>query len=180
MSNSGIREVVKEIEYLHAKRAQVSSASPRLVVVHGEHQPLTKCLPGETVEQVCLAVHSKVFPLSLSPTGLVVADVLARKRPMLLTAAQIERFLASDPFCVRLGTNASSTPRSAVRLARKLIKVYIQRLRLQLGKALKDAGLNMLPENILVSESTDLSNVMTYRFAIRCEFVHVGGTGVRR
>lgn len=180
MSNSCIREVVAEIEYLHAKRAQVSSASPRLVVVHGEHQPLTKCLPGETVEQVSLAVHSKVIPLSLSPTGLVVADVLARKRPMLLTAAQIERSLASDPFCVRLGANASPAPRPSVRLARKLIKVYIQRLRLQLGKALKDAGLATRPEEVLVSEDTDLLNVKAYRLSIPCEFVHVDGTAGRR
>ena len=180
MSNSGIREVVAEIEYLRAKRAQVASASPRLVVVHGEHQPLTKCLPGETVEQVGLAVHSRVIPLSLSPTGLVVADVLARKRPIPLTTAQIERFLASDPFCVRLGANTSPTPRSAVRLARKSIKVYIQRLRRQIGKTLKAAGLAMLPEEILVSESTELSNVMTYRFAIPCEFVHLNGDAKRK
>jgi hypothetical protein len=180
MSNSSIREVVEEIEYLRAKRAQASSASPRLVVVHGEHQPLTKCLPGETVEQVGLAVHSRVIPLSLSPIGLVVADVLARKRPMLLTAAQIERLLSSDPFCVRLGANASRALRPAVRLARKSVKVYIQRLRWQLGKALKAMGLAMLPEEILVSESTELSNVMTYRFAIPCEFVHLNGDAKRK
>ena len=177
MSNSSIREVVEEIEYLRAKRAQASSASPRLVVVHGEHQPLTKCLPGETVEQVGLAVHSRVIPLSLSPIGLVVADVLARKRPMLLTAAQIERLLSSDPFCVRLGANASRALRPAVRLARKSVKVYIQRLRWQLVKAM---GLAMLPEEILVSESTELSNVMTYRFAIPCEFVHLNGDAKRK
>lgn len=180
MSNSGLREVVEEIEYLRAKRAQVASTNPRLVVVHGEHQPLTKCLAGETVEQIGLALRSSVIPLSLSLTGLVVADLLARKRPMLLTASQIEHLLASDPFCVRLGANALRAPRPAVRLARKSIKVYIQRLRWQLGKALKSAGLAMLPEDLLVSESTELSNVTTYRFAIPCEFVHLNGDAKRK
>jgi hypothetical protein len=180
MSNSGIREVVAEIEYLRAKRAQVSSASPRLIVVHGEHQPLTKCMPGETVEQVSLAVRSNVISLQLSPTGLVIADIFARKKPMVLCATHIERSLASDPFYMRLGANAVSVPRPTIRLTRKTIKVYIQRLRQQLGKALREAGLAMLPEEVLVSESTDLSNVTAYRLAIPCEFVHLDGTAGRR
>jgi hypothetical protein len=175
MRNSSIQEVLAEIEYLRAKRARVASASPRLVVVHGEHQPLTNCLPGETVEQISLAVHSHVIPLSLSPIGLVIADLLARKRPMFLTASQIEHLLASDPFCVRMGANAPSAPRKVVKLARKSVKVYIRRLRSQLDKALRAAGLTTLPERILVSESTDLLNVRTYRFAIPCEFVHLNG-----
>lgn len=180
MSNSGIRKVVAEIEYLRAKRTQISTASPRLIIVHGEHQPLTDCLAGETVEQISLSVGSCVFPLSLSPIGLVVADLLARKRPMLLAASQIEHLLASDPFCVRLGANSPSAPRRVVRLARKSIKVYIMRVRRQLGNALNDAGLAMLPENILVSASTELANVMTYRFAIPCEFVHLNGRPKKR
>ena len=99
---------------------------------------------------------------------------------MLLTAAQIERSLASDPFCIRLGANAPPAPRPSVRLARKLIKVYIQRLRLQLGKALENAGLAMRPEEVLVSEDTDLLNIKAYRLSIPCEFVHVDGAAGRR
>jgi hypothetical protein len=180
MRNSGIQEVLAEIEYLRAKRAQAASASPRLVVVHGAHQPLTKCLAGETVEQISLAVHSRVIPLSLSPIGLVIADLLARKRPMLLTASQIEHLLASDPFCVRLGANSPSAPRRVIRLARRSVKVYIQRLRTQLSKTLKAAGVETLAEGILISDSTELSNVMTYRFAIPCEFVHLNSDAKRK
>lgn len=180
MSNSGIREVIAELEYLRAKRAQSAFTSPRLVVAHGAHQPLTKCLPGETVEQISLVVRSRVIPLSLSPTGLVVADLLARQRPMLLAASQIEHLLASDPFCIRLGANAPSAPRRVVRLTRRSVKVYIQRLRSQLGKAFKAAGLATRSEDILVSETTELSNVKTYRFAIPCEFVHLNGVAHRK
>lgn len=92
---------------------------------------------------------------------------------MLLTASQIEHLLASDPFCVRWGANSPSAPRPVVRLARKSIKVYIQRLRSQLGEALKTTGIATSAERILVSETTELSNVMTYRFAIPCESVHL-------
>jgi hypothetical protein len=177
--NEGIRRLVDEIEYLRARRAQMATAIPRLIVVHGYHRPETDCLHGETVEQINLSVRSNVIPLRLSPTGLVIADVLARKRPMPLSASHIERILASDPFCVRLGANAAPAPRPTIRLTRKSIKVYIQRLRQQLGKALKEAGISMQPEEALVSESTDLLNVAAYRLTIPCEFVHMGGTAGR-
>jgi hypothetical protein len=179
-NNEGIRRLVDEIEYLRAKRAQMAAAIPRLIVVHGHHQPEMNCLPGETVEQISLSVRSNIIPLRLSPTGLVIGDVLARKRPMPLSASHIERILSSDPFCVRLGANAVPAPRLTIRLTRKTIKVYIGRLRQQLGKALKEAGLAMRPEEVLVSEDTDLLNVTAYRIAIPCEFVHIGGTAGRR
>lgn len=175
MDNDGIRRLVDEIAYLRARRAQMAAATPRLMVVHGHHQPKTDCLPGETLEEISLTVRSNVIPLRLSPTGLVIVDVLARKKPMLLSATHIERILASDPFYMRLGANAASASRLAVRPARKSIKVYIQRLRVQLGKALKEARLAMLPEEVLVSESTDLLNVVAYRIIIPCEFIHVDG-----
>jgi hypothetical protein len=174
--SAGIRLIVEELEYMRAKRAQVANARPRLVVVHGHHQAAKNCLPGETIEQVYIAVQSRAFPLRLSLTGLVIADVLAQKKPMLLSAAHIQRILSSDPFYVRLGTNAASTPRPSFRPARKSIKVYVQRLRVQLGKALKEAGLDMRPEDVVVAEATDLLNVVVYRLDISCEFVHLGAT----
>jgi len=176
--NHGIQQIVDEIEYLRAKRALMANATPRLVVVHGRHEAVKDCLPGETIEQVSIAVRSDLIQLRLSPKGLVIADVFAQQRPLALTAAQIERILATDPFYLRLGTNASSA-RPATRLTRKTIKVYIQRLRLQIGKALKKAGLSIPPENILVSDSTDLFNVTAYRLAIPCDFVHQTGTARR-
>jgi hypothetical protein len=176
----GIRRIVEEIEYLRAKRAQNAGVLPRMVIAHGHQQAVRDCLPGETIEQVSIAVRSQVIPLRLSPKGIVLADVFGRKRPTPLTAAHIERILASDPFCVRLGANAVLAPRPVHRLTRKTIKVYIRRLRQQIGKALKEAGLAMRPEEVLVSEATDLLNVTAYRLAIPCEFVHLDGTARRR
>jgi hypothetical protein len=171
--NDGIQQIVEEIEYLRAKRAQTANAILRLVVVHGGHEAVKDCLPGETIEKVSIAVRSDLIQLRLSPKGLVIANVFAQQRPTALTAAHIERIIASDPFYVRLGTNAASSPRPTIRLTRKTIKMYIRRIRLQIGKALKKAGLGILPENILVSECTDLLNLKAYRLAIPCEFVHL-------
>jgi hypothetical protein len=121
-----------------------------------------------------------LIPLRLSPTGLVLVDVFARKKPQPLTAAHIERILASEPFYVRLGANAPAAQGATIKLTRKTIKVYIRRLRQQMGKALKELGLAMRPEEVLVSEDTDLLNVTAYRLAIPCEFVHLGRTAGRR
>jgi hypothetical protein len=180
MSGDNIRRIVAEIEYLLAKRARTSGTRPRLVVSHGHHQAVQHCLPGETIERAWFSVRSGAIPLRLSGNGLVLLDVLARKKPQPLTAAHIERILATDPFYVHLGANGVPAERQRIRLSRKTIKIYIQRLRKQIGKALKKAGFAMRPEEVLISEDTELLNVTAYRLAIPCEFVHEVGTRVRR
>lgn len=180
MSGDNIRRIVAEIEYLRARRARTSELRPRLIVSHGHHQAIKHCLPGETIERAWFTVSSEAIPLRLSDNGLVLLDVLARKKPQPLTAAHIERILAVDHFYLHLGANGVSAEKQKIRLTRRTIKIYIQRLRKEIGKALKKAGLSMRPEEILISEDTDLLNVKAYRLAIPCEFVHVGGASVRR
>lgn len=180
MSGDGIRRIVAEIEYRCAKRTRMAEGRPRLVVSHGHHQAVKNCLPGESIERAWFSVHSEAIPLRLSGNGLVLLDVLARKKPQPLTAAQIERILAADPFYMHLGANGVSAEKQKIKLTRRTIKIYIQRLRRQIGKALKKAGLSMRPEVVLVSEETELLNVTAYRFAIPCEFVHQTENRVRR
>lgn len=165
------RPIVEEIDYLLAERRQKAVEHPRLVVDHGYHQPETDCLPGETVEQAYLAIGTKELPLHLSPTGLLIIDCISRHRWTPLSAAQIERILLSDPFYLRHGANALSGNGAAIRPKRASIRVYIQRIRVQLGEALGEAGMNMKPERILASETTD-SNVVVYRLNAKVEIVH--------
>jgi hypothetical protein len=143
----------------------------RLVVIHGYHQLGTDCLHGETVEQVFLESGAGEFPMRLSPTGLLIVDCLSRHRRMPLSAPHIERIFSSDPFYLRHGANVLSSNRRAVRPKRASIKVYIQRIRVQLGKALSEAGLCVRPERILVSETTD-SNVVVYWLKASVDFRH--------
>ena len=166
-----VRRTVEEIEYLLAMRRQQEADRPHLVVLHGYHHPETVCLHGETVEQAYLSFAEQEFPLHLSLTGLVIVDCLARYRQTPLSAVHMERILASDPFYRRLGANAPSGHPAAVRPRRDSIKVYIRRIRVQLGKTLGEAGLNVKPERILVSETTD-SNVVVYRLKASVEFRH--------
>ncbi|MFP5206429.1 MAG: hypothetical protein ACLGSH_13820 [Acidobacteriota bacterium] len=173
-----VRRTVEEIEYLLAKRKLRTVERPRFVVVHGHHQPGTACHGGETIEQVFLGVGRRLIALALSPTGLVVVDILARKRSMLLSAAQIEQIAASHPFYTHLGANTASKKKGTIRLARRSIKVFISRFRRLLAKASAQAGLEIHPEKILVSEPTDLLNITAYRIALPCEFVHVSGNSI--
>lgn len=180
MSDDLIHRIVEEIEYLRAKRAWTVRARPRLIVVHGHHKALRDCSPGETIEQASFSVRSRLTRLRVSPTGLVLLDVLARKRPQPLTAGQIERVVSSNPFYLGLGANANSTQWPRIGLNRRTIKVYIPRLHRQIGKALKEAGLAMRPEEVLLTEDTELLNVKAYRLAIPCQFVHLGGARARK
>lgn len=175
-NNDGIRCIVDEIEYLRARRQQVAQLTPRILLVHGSHFPGTGCQPGETVEQAYIRVGKDFFSLHLSHLALVLIDILARKKPLVLTAREIERIMASDPFCLKAGANTPSFPRSTTRLTRRSIKVYVKRIREQLRKALRRTGFTIHPNDVLVSEATDLANVVAYRIAILCEFEHLDMT----
>ena len=177
-ASTSFEHIALAVDYLVAKRKQARSTQSRLVIVHGHHQPGTACHGGETIEQVFLGVGRRLIALALSPTGLVVVDILARKRPMRLSASQIEQIATSHPFYAHLGANTASKKRRTIRLARRSIKVFISRFRRLLAKASAQAGLEIHPEKILVSEPTDLLNITAYRLALPCEFVHVSGNSI--
>jgi hypothetical protein len=64
-----------------------------------------------------------------------------------------------------------NSTKAAVRPRRSSIKVYIRRIRVQIGKVLQEAGTIVRPEAILVSDTTD-SNVVVYRLDASVEFRH--------
>lgn len=166
-----LRRIVEELDYLMAKRRQRAGECPRFVVIHGHHQPGTDCLHSETVEKASLLFGSKEIPLHLSPTGLLIVDCLSRFRRTPLSTAHIERILASDPFYLRHGANALGGSRPVARPKRASIKVYIQRIRLQIGKAIAAAGIDTKAETILTSETTD-SNVVVYGLSVSVAVRH--------
>lgn len=181
MRINSIHRIVEEVEYRRARRVWMASMRARLTITHGFHQAdKGRCLAGETIEEANLFARLEPIPLPLSPTCLVIADVLARKRPTPLTAAQIEHIIASDPFYSRIGANAALGPKASIKPTTKTIKMYILRLRRHIQRTLKRVGIFMRPEDVLVSEDTDLLNVKAYRLAIPCEIVHLGATGGRR
>jgi hypothetical protein len=111
------------------------------------------------------------YPLHISPTGLLLVDLVCRYRRTLLTAARIEQIMLTDLFYTRHGANRYGGYRSAALPNRTSIKVHIQRIREQMAKTFIEAGLNLHPGKVLIAEPTD-SNIVVYRLKASVEFMH--------
>jgi len=151
-------------------------APARFIVTHGNHEPGTLCLPGETVEKVSLLSREREFPLPLSPTGLLLFDCICRYRLTPLTSSRIEKIMKSDLFYLNHGANLHD--RRVLHQAlpsRASIKVYVYRIRQLLAKALAKAEMLVAAQAVLVSEETD-SNVVVYGIKATVETLHIGLT----
>lgn len=179
MNGDGIRRIVAEIEYRRARRIHREQERPRFVVVHGYHEPASICLPGETIDRCHLKFPEREILIQLALPGLMLSDCLARHHHTPLSIARMERILASDLFYRRLGANACARLEEPPMFTRVSLRVYIARLREQIAKALRKGGSLLLPEEALVSESTD-SNVVVHRIALPIEIVHSVETDVTR
>jgi hypothetical protein len=163
--------VVEEVEYLLARRRRRAQERPRLVVVHGHHQPGTICLPGESIDRCHLRFPESEIPIPLALPGLMLCDCMARHHHTPLSVARMERILAGDPFYRRLSTNSFERIEEMPMFTRVALRVYIARLREQIAKALRKGGSMFSPEDALKSETTD-SNVVVHRLALPVEVVH--------
>ena len=164
MNGDSVRRIVAEIEYRRARRIHQSRSLPRFIAVYINQHSNTRSLHGAVIERACFIVATREVPISLGLKGLAIIDVLVRYKPGILSAAQIERILRNDPICARLGVQRL--------MNRRVIKIYVHRLRMQLAHALDEAGITIEPKRLLVSETTELGNVKAYRLAMPCKVVH--------
>jgi hypothetical protein len=166
-----LSHVVEEIDYLRAERNILATEGPHFRVIHGGHQRETLCLHGEFVEQICLVHRWNLFPLPLSPTGLLIMDCFCRNRLKPLTASRIAQILASDPFYIRHGVNLGIGRLTAASPSRAAIKVYVQRIRRQMVRTFDSAGVMLGPAQVLISEATE-KNAVAYTLRASVDFVH--------
>jgi hypothetical protein len=171
MDSLGIRRIVTEIEYRRARRKHWAKERPRLVVVHGYHQPGTVCLAGESLEGAQLSFPDRDIPVHLSLPGLMVCDCLARHHSTPLSVARMEHILARDPFYRRLGANGFERAKEIPKFTRVALRVYIARLRAQIAIALKKGGSTLSAEEALKAETTD-SNVVVHCINLPVEVLH--------
>jgi hypothetical protein len=68
-------------------------------------------------------------------------------------------------------SNVRTSNRQTRKFTRSEIKVYVQRIREALARALKEAGINLDPAEILLGEST-VGNEVTYRLKGSIEWIH--------
>jgi hypothetical protein len=170
-SHEHLRPIIEELDYLLAERRQLAAEGPHFIVTHGFHNPGTLCLHGETVERACLMYRWQEFPLHVSPTGLLIVDLLCRYRRTLLTAARVEQIMLTDPFYTRHGANGHGVCGNVALPHRTSIRVHIRRIREQMAKTFIEARLNLDPVKVLIAETTD-SNIVVYRLKASVEFMH--------
>jgi hypothetical protein len=158
--------LVQEVEYLAAERARQAARGPEFVIFHLRiHDGSNKnedgaCVPSEEeIVSVMLRNGAKVCPLPLSPSCMVVFDVLASFR-LARSAAQI----ASDAGD-RISTH---NPHFQVRS----VKLFIRRIREQMQSAFDEVGLKLDTRNVLRSEQVDGRGVAYRLVAIR-RWVHI-------
>jgi hypothetical protein len=169
--NEPIASVVEEVEYLLARRQRRAQERPRLEVVHGHHQPGTICIPGETIDRCYLKFPDREIPIFLSLPGLILCDCMVRRHHTPLSIARMERILRNDPFYKLLGANSFERIDEIPIFTRVSLRVYVARLREQIGKGLRKGGSMLSPEDALVSEPTD-TNVMLHHIGLPVAVVH--------
>jgi len=166
-----LSHVIEEIDYLRAERNVIAAEGPHFRVIHGGHQRGTLCLHGEIIDQIHLVHGWDLFPLPLSPTGLLVMDCFCRNRLMPLTAARIAQILATDPFYTRQGANLGIGKLFASSPDRAAIKVYVQRIQRQMAGVFDSARLLLNPAHVLISRATE-KNAVAYTLKASVEFIH--------
>jgi len=171
MRGDSIRSLVAEIRYLCARRRYLAQERPRLEVVHGYRQPSTICLPGETIEKCLLRFPQGEVPIHLSDPGRMLCDCLAHHNHTPLSIARMESILNNAPFYRQMGANGFERMDEMPTFTRASLRVYVPRLREQIGKALRKGGSMLLPEEALVSTPTD-SNQVLHHIALPVAVVH--------
>ena len=175
--NELLGRVIEEVEYLLARRKWKAQEHPRLVVVHGHHQPETVCRPGETIDRCYLQFHDRDIPILLAQPGLMLCDCMVRHHDTPLSIARIERILGKDPFYRRLGAHSFEGITEAPHFTRVSLRVYIVRLREQIVRALRKGGSALSQKDALASDTTD-SNMVVHRINLPVAIIHRTTTSV--
>ena len=120
-----------------------------------------------------LVYRSREYLLKCSLTLRLFMDFLARHKCRPLTARQIVAHMNADTFYINHGANARATVNMKRKIRHAAVKVYVGRFRDALQAAFSEAGLNLDPSRVLVSERTDSSETL-YRLRARIEWFHTG------
>ena len=130
------------------------------------------CAPGEEIVIVYLVHRSQLYPLRLSLALRMLVDYLARHSHFPQSASQIEAGMRADPFYLKHGSNALIHNGLKRKISRSAVREYIKRLRLALDLAFLEAGLNLDPQQVVVSERT-VTNEFGYRLKANIEWFHI-------
>lgn len=160
-----VDRIIEELEFIEAERRQFHANGPHFRIVHRSPRQFTPCNLHEKVA-VNLIHKGRTFQVGLGTTLVTLFDFMARHNRLAQTARQIENGIRPQgpsegrPKHVRM----SSIPR-------RYVRVYVDRIRAALGLAFRNAGLEVSPDTVLLSEETAL-NEAGYRLRGTFEWLH--------
>jgi len=160
-----VDKIVEELEFIETERRQLHANGPHFRILHRSARQFTPCGSYEPV--AAYLVHAgRTYQVRLG-TLLGLFDYMARHNKLAQTARQIERGTRTGSSMV--GRLAAVPAR---RIPRRYIRVYTGRIRMALGKALHEAGIEVSPDAVLVSEECAM-NETGYRFHATFEWLHI-------
>jgi hypothetical protein len=163
--------VLRGIDLILAEKKVLEASGPEFKIIHRRFsmEGAVYCLPGEQILAVIWVFRGREIPVRLSPTSLLLFDILARCR-LPLTATQIEKTAGSEPFYLK---QVNAKAQNQLRLIKtRSVKVFVQRIRRQLQKTFSAAGARIDPQRILISSLSD-SNVVTYSLRAQVTWHHI-------
>ncbi len=152
--------ILEEIEFFIAERNQIASSGPHLVIQYKSDEGGKR-----EIVSVRLVHRSRPFQIKLSRLGRIFIEFLVQRRHLWQTAAEIEAGIDE------LYANDATRPHSKRRIhliARRIVKVYVQRLRNTLGRTFEEAGLKVDPYHVLCSERSE-TNQAVYKLQCTAE-----------
>lgn len=141
-------------------------------ILHKYRRPGTDCAAGEDIAGASSLFGVREDAMPMSGGLLVMFDYMARHSHLPQTAAQIVRGLASNPFYLKLGSNAPVAGVRIPKVSLSEVRVYVQRIRQAIERVSKKAGRELEGRAVLVSERTE-SNRIAYRLKGTFEWVHI-------
>ena len=170
--NSRFSSVFQEIEFLLAEGDRSLASGPNFTIVHSHSHSEGGCWPGEEIAFISYIYRSREFPLRLPATLRILFDYFAQHRHFPQTASQVESGVKADEFYVRHGLSAGTTRKTTRRIRRASIKQYVSRIREALGWVFQEAGVDLEPCNVLLSEAT-VGKEVFYRLKANVHWVHL-------
>jgi hypothetical protein len=152
-------EVIRMARLLAAERAQLVARGPQFCIYHHFWQIGTICTPGEVIADIQLWHRTKRISLPLGLRLAELFDYLARHQHLAQCAAHIAAGLSVDPFTRQHGAYADAKSSLSKKVSRTSVKQQIIRLRDGLRRAFREAGLNLDPCRVLISEKTTVNEV---------------------
>jgi hypothetical protein len=144
-------KIIDELEILEAERRQFHERGSHFRIFHRYRDPHFPCGANEEVAAVYLIHVGRAFQVGLGTILSMLFDFLARHNRLAQTARQIER---------------------GAGIPRRYVRIYMERIRAAIAKALREAGLDIQLDAVLASEDT-ATNETGYRLRGTFEWLHI-------